>query len=71
MSFGHDSAQYVVFPHTDISTDGTCKRQVILKRSGEGGDKLMKSSNRVQTAILYVSVSLCHFFFFGSETSVY
>lgn len=36
MSSGHDSTQYVVFPHTDISTDGTCKRQVILKRSGEG-----------------------------------
>ena len=36
VSSGHDSTQYVVFPHTDISTDGTCKRQVILKRSGEG-----------------------------------
>lgn len=49
MSSRHDSTQYVIFPHTDITTDGTCKRQVILKRSGGGGDKLIKSSNRVQT----------------------
>lgn len=61
MSSSHDSTQHVIFPHTDISTDGTCKRQVILKRSEEGGDKLIKGSNRVQTdAILYVSVSLSH-----------
>lgn len=44
---GHDSTQYVIFPYADISTDGTCKRQVILKRSGE--DTLIKSSSGVQT----------------------
>lgn len=61
VSSGHNPTQYVIFPHTDISTDGTCKRQVILKRSGEGGDKLIKSSNRVQAdAVLYVRVSLPH-----------
>lgn len=49
VSSSHDSTQHVIFPHTDISTDGTCKRQVILKRSEEGGDKLIKGSNRVQT----------------------
>lgn len=46
----HHSAQYVIFPHTDITTDGTCKRQVILKRSGEGGrqthQKFKESSHR-------------------------
>lgn len=29
---GHGPTQYVIFPHTDIPTDGTCKRQVILKK---------------------------------------
>lgn len=47
---GHHSTQYVIFPHTDITTDGTCKRQVILKRSGEGGrqthQKFKERSNR-------------------------
>lgn len=57
----HHSTQYVIFPHTDITTDGTCKRQVILKRSGEGGDKLIKSSKRGRTdVILYVSRMLVH-----------
>lgn len=61
VSSGHGPTQYVIFPHTDISTDGTCKRQVILKRSGEGGDKLIKSSNRVETdAILYHKCGLPH-----------
>lgn len=47
---GHNSAQHVIFPHTDIPTDGTCKRQVILKRSGEGGDTLIKRPRRVQNS---------------------
>lgn len=57
----HHSTQHVIFPHTDITTDGTCKRQVILKRSGEGGDKLIKSSERGRTdVILYVGGMLVH-----------
>lgn len=47
MGSGHDSAQNVISPHADVSTDGTCKRQVILKRSEE--DTLIKSSSGVQT----------------------